>query len=191
MIEKRITEAMLQGASLHLTERDVDDLDLPEHSGQVALLFEGEEISARWEASGRKIGGEVFGERLQEYGQISGLIRVRQNSERWEVTVVAPQMPGIRRPDQTRPAPVTATTQPAKKKIKRRSTAERKFHADSDFEWSEDGLVGFLREAQARMLARFRSGDFNPLGTVLLRMGGEVLASIDGYEEVPKVGLAT
>ena len=77
MIEKRITRQLLETGELTLTERESAALTLPEHTSMVSIEFEGKSFGAQWNGRSRQLKGDVFAERLEDYGQEGGLLRLR------------------------------------------------------------------------------------------------------------------
>ena len=190
MIEKRISEAMLADGRLRLSAIEARSIDLPEHSGSLSATFAAESINVEWSSANGQFHGDVLGERLQEYGQVGGLIRVRTANGVWHFEVVAPGTNHLIA--RTRPLWTTSTAARAPKVVKRRHTTDRVFRATNDFDWSASSTrqIGFLKEARQQFLANLQAGGFDPQALVELRMEGERLATLDGFEELLAVDIA-
>ncbi|MGH3635984.1 MAG: hypothetical protein ACRDTS_18215, partial [Mycobacterium sp.] len=76
MIEKRITQPLLEAGALTLTVRERAELSLPEHSTTIEIELDGEMFGAQWSGRSRQLSGDMLTERLQDYGQVGGLLRL-------------------------------------------------------------------------------------------------------------------
>lgn len=190
MIEKRISHQLLETGELGLTERECAALLLPEHSSSVQLELEGEPFLAQWSGRSRQLTGDLLTERLQDYGQDGGLLRLRLVDQvyrlqllppgtRSEITVVVPP-----------PTPVVKTVRAKAKQ--RRATVDRQFHADAEYDWgtNSEKTIGYLRTARELLADQLKAAGFDPLDLVELRLQGEELATLDDLEELLAVDVS-
>lgn len=197
MIEKRITEGMLDSGEIRLTEREVTDAGFPEHSTSLALELEGEEFTAHWSSAGRYLHGEVLLERLQDYAQVNGLVRLRSVGDVYRLQLLPPGTSSIgareaRRFDPAAREEARAERALQQRRKKRRHSAERTFHADADYDWGRttQPKVGFLTSARDGLAEQIRSAGFDTRELVRLRVRGEELATMDDFEELLAVDVS-
>lgn len=189
MIEKRITEQLLEAGELVLTERESDALTLPKHSTTVTLELEGEEFHAQWSGRSRQLHGDLLAERLQDYGQERGLLHLRLVGDVYRLLLLPPgTAPQI---SITKP-PITPVTTKTTAKVARRRTVDRQFHADTEYDWTAgpNQSIGFLTEARALLADQLEAAGFDPLELVELRLQGEELATLDDFDELLAVDVA-
>lgn len=190
MIEKRITPQLLESGELTLTERESAALTLPGHSTTVTLELDSEEFHAQWSGRSRQLHGDLLTERLQDYGQDRGLLRLRLVGEVYRLTILPPG---------TAPAitvvvkePVVQVTKTSTSKAARRRTVDRQFHADKEYDWQlgANQSIGFLKEARLLLDEQLKAAGFDPLEIVELRLQGEELATLDDFDELLAVDVA-
>lgn len=191
MIEKRITLQLLETGELSLSERDCAALSLPEHSATIMLDLDGESFGAQWNGRSRNLRGDLLTDRLQDYGQDQGLLRLRLVGEVYRLQLLPPGSP--MQMTVTQPPVTTLTVSPRIVKAKqRRATVDRQYHADSEYDWgkSTDKKIGFLSEARALISEQLSGAGFDPLELLELRLQGEELATLDDFEELIAVDVA-
>jgi superfamily II DNA or RNA helicase len=190
MIEKRITQQILEAGELILTPRERSALSLPEHSTSIAIDLEGEPFHAQWSGRSRQLSGDVLAERLQDYGQEGGLMRLRLVDQTYRLTLLPPGTP--LQVSQVIPPPSAPAKTAAAKKARRRATVDRQFHADDEYDWGAgaDRTIGFLTEARKLVGEQLKAAGFDPLEIVELRLQGEELATLDDFEELLAVDVA-
>ena len=191
MIEKRITPQLLEAGKLALTEREQAELTLPEHSTTVDVELEGEPFSAQWSGRSRQLSGDMLTERLQDYGQSGGLLRLRLVDGVYRLLLLPPGAAmQVRQPPAATSAPLKSKA--AQKSIKRRATVDRQFHADSAYDWSGSSSkrTGFLVEARRLLGEQIKAAGWDPQELVELRLQGEELATLDDFEELLAVDVA-
>lgn len=190
MIEKRITQQLLEAGELILTERESASLSLPQHSESVALELEGEEFYADWSGRSRQLHGDRLKEFLEDYGQERGLLRLRFVGQVYRLSLLPPGSPS--EIDFNRPVITTTKTSSTSKKTVRRLTVDRQFHADSEYDWKtgRNKSIGFLTEARELLGEQLQSAGFDPLEIVELRLQGEELATLDDFDELLAVDVA-
>jgi superfamily II DNA or RNA helicase len=189
MIEKRINDQLLETGELTLTDRECAALTLPEHSTTITIELEGETFGAQWSGRGRHLSGDMLAERLQDYGQDGGLLRLRLVDDVYrlvllppsataQITTIVPPPPLIKRG-----GPRTA---------RRRATVDRQFHSDNEYDWGSrsEPTVGFLSEARRLLGEQLKAAGFDPLELIELRLQGEELATLDDFEELLAVDVA-
>lgn len=189
MIEKRITHHLLEAGELTLTERERDALSLPEHSTSIDIELDGEPFHAQWSGRSRQLTGDVLAERLQDYGQDGGLLRLRRVDRVYRLQILPP---GAQSEVTTIP-PLPPPVNTAKRaKTKRRATVDRQFHADSEYDWGSGSTktIGFLKAARELLGDQLKAAGFDPLELVELRLQGEELATLDDFEELLAVDVA-
>ncbi|MCV7281671.1 DEAD/DEAH box helicase family protein [Mycolicibacterium flavescens] len=189
MIEKRLTEQLLENGELALTERESAALALPEHSSAVELELDGEAFTAQWNGRGRQLSGEFLTERLQDYGQVGGLLRLRLVEQVYRVQLLPPGTPS--KITIAKPPPPVDRTKGAKAK-RRRSTVDRQFHADSEYDWGKRSsqTIGFLSQARELLAEQLKAAGFDARELVELRLQGEELATLDDFEELLAVDVS-
>lgn len=191
MIEKRITHQLLETGEVALTERECAALNLPEHSSSIAVELEGEQFRAQWSGRSRHLTGDMLAERLQDYGQDGGLLRLRPVDQVYRLQLLPPGTPAQVTIPVRPPTQVVKTT--AAKAKRRRATVDRQFHADTEYDWgnrSEQRTIGFLKEARVLLEEQLKAAGFDPLELVELRLQGEELATLDDFEELLAVDVA-
>lgn len=191
MIEKRITRQLLETGQLVLTEKESAALVLPEHSSTIDVELEGEQFHAQWSGRSRLLTGDMLAERLQDYGQDGGLLRLRSVDQVYRLQLLPPGTPAQVTIPVSPPKPV-ATSSAAKAK-RRRLTVDRQFHSDASYDWgkrSDERTIGFLTEARALLAEQLKAAGFDPLELVELRLQGEELATLDDFEELLAVDVA-
>ncbi|CAM3441408.1 DEAD/DEAH box helicase [Mycobacterium frederiksbergense] len=189
MIEKRITQPLLESGQLTLTERECNALTLPEHSSSIDLELDGEPFHAQWSGRSRQLTGDVLTERLQDYGQDGGLLRLRLVDQVYRLQLLPP---GTISQLTVAPPPAPITTRAKATKTKRRATVDRQFHADTEYDWGTSGAktIGFLAAAKELLGEQLKAAGFDPLELVELRLQGEELATLDDFEELLAVDVA-
>lgn len=191
MIEKRITHQLLETGELPLTERECAALGLPEHSSSIAVELEGEPFRAQWSGRSRQLTGDMLAERLQDFGQDGGLLRLRSVDQVYRLQILPPGTRAQVSIPVLPPKPLVTT--PAAKAKRRRATVDRQFHADTEYDWgnrSEERTIGFLKEARKLLEEQLKAAGFDPLELVELRLQGEELATLDDFEELLAVDVA-
>ncbi|TFV61501.1 ATP-dependent helicase [Mycobacterium sp. PS03-16] len=191
MIEKRITHQLLETGELALTERECAALSLPEHSSSIAVELDGEQFRAQWSGRSRHLTGDMLAERLQDYGQDGGLLRLRPVDQVYRLQLLPPGTPAQVTIPVTPPPPILKPT--VAKAKRRRATVDRQFHADSEYDWgnrSDHRTIGFLKEARVLLEEQLKAAGFDPLELVELRLQGEELATLDDFEELLAVDVA-
>lgn len=192
MIEKRITEPLLEAGALVLTPRERVELDLPEHSTTINVELEGETFGAQWSGRSRQLSGDTLTERLQDYGQVGGLLRLSHAGQTYRLLLLPPGsvvMPSRSTPPRAA-APLKAPA--GSKAARRRATVDRQFHSDDKYDWGSGDIrtVGFLTEARELLGDQLKAAGFDPLEMVELRLQGEELATLDDFEELLAVDVA-
>lgn len=189
MIEKRITHQLLDAGELVLTSLERENLQLPEHSTTIDVELEGEIFHAQWSGRGRQLSGDLLTERLQDYGQDGGLLRLRLVDQTYRLTLLPPGTP--LQVTHT-PPPRRLSQTPAAKKARRRATVDRQFHSDKEYDWGtgDSPKIGFLTEARNLVGDQLKAAGFDPLEIVELRLQGEELATLDDFEELLAVDVA-
>ena len=192
MIEKRITVQLLESGELSLTERECAALSLPEHSATIILDLDGQSFGAQWNGRSRNLRGDLLTDRLQDYGQDQGLLRLRLVGEVYRLQLLPPGSP--MQMTVAQPPVMTPTTLSPKalKAKQRRATVDRQYHADSEYDWgkSTDKKIGFLSEARDLLSEQLSGAGFDPLELLELRLQGEELATLDDFEELIAVDVA-
>ncbi|MBJ7339760.1 helicase-related protein [Mycolicibacterium sp.] len=191
MIEKRITPQLLEAGELSLTEREQTALGLPEHSTTISVELEREAFKAQWSGRSRHLSGEVLTERLQDYGQSGGLLRLRLVDDVYRLLLLPPGAAmDFQQSVTVKPPPITS--QSARKAIQRRATVDRQFHSDDEYRWNEGSprTIGFLSEARRMLGEQLKAAGFDELELVELRLQGEELATLDDFEELLAVDVA-
>lgn len=189
MIEKRITYQLLEAAELTLTERECAALTLPAHSTTLTLELDGETFHAQWNGRSRKITGDLLAERLQDYGQDGGLLRLRFVDQVYRLLLLPP---GTDKQLSTVVPPPPPVAKKASSKAARRRTVDRQFHADTEYDWSAgpSQTIGFLKDARALLGEQLKAAGFDELDLVELRLQGEELATLDDFDELLAVDVA-
>ena len=82
VVEKEISEDLLESAIVSFGPKEQESLGLPEHSGEVVLDLDGDEVRATWNARSRHLTGEALADRLQEFAQVGWLIRFSRLGDR-------------------------------------------------------------------------------------------------------------
>ncbi|OBK27430.1 helicase [Mycobacterium asiaticum] len=187
MIEKRISHQLLNTGELILTPNERTALALPEHTATVTIDLEGEEFVAQWSSRSRKLSGEVLLERLQDYGQEDGLLRLRLVGQVYRLVLLPP---GTAMQFKSKVDSRTTKKNAARKS--RKKTVDRQFHPDSEYDWNakENGAVGFLKPARDLLSEQLTAAGFDTLELVKLRLQGERLATLDNFTELLAVDIA-
>lgn len=189
MIEKVISEKLLESGELSLTELESAALALPEHSTTIVLDLDGQRFGAQWNGRSRNLFGDILAEKLQDYGQEKGLLRLRPFGEDYRLELLPP---GSARLFTAVSPPIhTPALKPKNDKKKRRATVDRQFHADSEYDWGKgQQKIGFLKEARSLLREQLSAAGFDPLELLELRLQGEELATLDDFEELIAVDVA-
>src|SRR5262249_7061918 len=150
----------------------------------IDIDLEGELFHGQWSGRSRQLGGDVLAERLQDYGQEGGLMRLRLVDQAYRLTLLPPGTPLQVR--QVAPPSHAPAQTAAAKKARRRATVDRQFHADEEYDWGarETRTIGFLTEARMLVGEQLKAAGFDPLEIVELRLQGEELATLDDFEEL-------
>ncbi|MBB3747682.1 superfamily II DNA or RNA helicase [Mycolicibacterium sp. BK634] len=190
MIEKRITQQLLETGQLALTERECSTLTLPEHSSSINLELEGEPFLAQWSGRSRQLSGELLSERLQDYGQEGGLLRLRLVDQVYRLQLLPPGTASQITVAASPPVPVAKSS--AAKAKRRRATVDRQFHPDTEYDWGTAGerTIGFLSAAREMLAEQLKAAGFDTLDLVELRLQGEELATLDDFEELLAVDVS-
>jgi hypothetical protein len=141
MIEKRITQQLLEAGELVLTELESAALSLPKHSTTVTFELDGERFHTQWSGRSRQVHGDVLAERLQDWGQDGGLLRLRLVDQVYRLTLLPRgTAPLVNLP--LRPPTTTVKTKTTSKAARKR-TVDRQFHADREYDWKSSGPSQF------------------------------------------------
>lgn len=191
MIEKRITLELLDNGELHLTPREVAELQLPQHSCAIDVELEGDRFSVQWSSRARALQGDILCERLQDFGQQGGLLRLAHG----DPYALAILPPGATTGFVLRPPPAPrATTTPAvsARRARLAQSAARRFSTDDEYDWGRRSVptIGFHVEARRDLTEQLRSGGFDTEELVELRLRGEELATLDDFEELLAVDVS-
>ncbi|WP_299557860.1 SNF2-related protein [uncultured Mycolicibacterium sp.] len=155
------------------------------------MELEGETFTAQWHGRGRHLSGEFLAERLQDYGQVGGLLRLSPVNGLYRLQLLPP---GSRSRLDVAPPPPPPPPQPRKeaKAKRRRATVDRQFHADSDYDWGGNSTptIGFLTEARELLSDQLKAAGFDVRELVELRLQGEELATLDDFEELLSVDVS-
>ena len=191
MIEKRITHQLLEAGELVLTPTERAALNLPEHSTTIDIDLEGEKFGAQWSGRSRKLSGDLLTERLQDYGQVGGLMRLRLVDQTYRLLLLPPGA-AIQVAQRFHPPCSGPKTAAGRRRARRRATVDRQFHADDEYDWGagETRTIGFLTEARKLLSEQLKAAGFDPLELVELRLQGEELATLDNFEELLAVDVA-
>ena len=190
-VEKRITPQLLEAGQLALSPNECAALALPEHSTTIDIELEGETFAARWSGRSRQLSGEQLSERLQDYGQVGGLLRLRAVDQVYRLLLLPPgpaAQLGLATPQPAK-VPKNLAVQRAQR---RRATVDRQFHSDDEYDWRSNATptLGFLTEARELLSGQLKAAGFDPLELVELRLHGEELATLDDFEELLAVDVA-
>ncbi|BBZ79495.1 hypothetical protein MANY_48320 [Mycolicibacterium anyangense] len=190
MIEKRITHQILETGLIALTERESAALALPEHSSAIELELESEPFLAQWSGRSRQLSGELLTERLQDWGQDGGLLRLRLVNTVYRLQLLPPGTPS--QISIVTPPPIPIAKSSGAKAKKRRATVDRQFHADTEYDWGAGGdrTIGFLSTARELLAEQLKAAGFDELSLVELRLQGEELATLDDFEELLAVDVS-
>jgi superfamily II DNA or RNA helicase len=191
MIEKRITHQLLDSGELVLTPKEREALLLPEHSTTITVDVEGETFHAQWSGRSRKLTGEILTERIQDYGQADGLLRLRAVDQTYRLQLLPPGTT-MQFKDWLPPVRVTRTSI-GNKAARRRATVDRQFHADAEYHWGASNgrhNIGFLTAARQLLSEQLKAAGFDALELVELRLQGEELATLDNFEELLAVDVS-
>lgn len=189
-VEKEITEDLLGSGLITFGPAERDRLELPEHSGEVELLIDGEAITASWRARTRHLTGETLTDRLQEYAQVGWLLRFERTDEAITCAVVSRRPAGSTAPRRWTPAPPrpgTAAT-PTKRKRRRPTGVRYRLEGRDEFDWN--GPVGLHRARLGELREQIEQGGWDPLEMLDLRMTAERLSALDAFEELMAVDVA-
>lgn len=192
-VTKQISEKELDTGLVTLGAREVEVLGLPAHSGEVACRHDDEEFAAVWNARESTLGGEVLHERLMLYGRVGSLLRLQPTSGGIEVDITTPATTTLtadRRPWSPPPRPVTPSLSRAAAPRRERKRREERFRIRdaSEYEWHGD--VGIHRPSVERLRRRIDAADWDPPHLFDLRLRGELLASVNDFDELLAVDLA-
>ncbi len=191
MTEKRITQQLLETGEIGLTELEGASLGLPEHSTTIEVELEGDRFGVQWSGRSRLLSGDVLAERLQDYGQVNGLLRLRLADDVFRLNLLPPGTASQFR-ENLPPRPTIIRNTSKQKAMKRRATVDRQFHTDDEYRWNDDKnrTIGFLSEARKLLGEQLKAAGFDTLDLVELRLQGEELATLDDFEELLAVDVA-
>lgn len=191
MIEKKLTHQLLESGELVLTVTERTALRLPEHSTTITIELEGEHFGVQWNGRSRKLFGDQLAERLQDYGQVGGLLRLRRVDQSYRLLLLPPGAT-VQAAQTVVPRFATPKTAAGQKAARRRATVDRQFHADSEYDWGpgDERTVGFLTAATKLLSEQLKAAGFDELELVELRLQGEELATLDNFEELLAVDVA-
>lgn len=191
MIEKKITLQLLETGELVLTPTERAALSLPEHSTTITVELDGEHCGVQWSGRGRKLSGDQLTERLQDYGQVGGLLRLRRVDQNYRLLLLPPGAT-IQAAQPVVSRSILPKTSAGQKAARRRATVDRQFHADTEYDWGPgtDRTVGFLIAASNLISEQLKAAGFDDLELVELRLQGEELATLDNFEELIAVDVA-
>ncbi|MCV7261134.1 helicase-related protein [Mycobacterium shimoidei] len=191
MIEKRITQPLLEAGTLALTAHERADLSLPEHSTTIEIELDGETFGAQWSGRSRQLSGDMLTERLQDYGQVGGLLRLDYDDHTYRLRLLPPGS-AMQVPRPTSQPAVVQKPPAGTKAARRRATVDRQFHSDDKYDWGpgDNRTIGFLTEARVLLTDQLKAAGFDPFEMVELRLQGEELATLDDFEELLAVDVA-
>lgn len=189
-VEKEITEDLLGSGLITFGPAERDRLELPEHSGEVELLIDGEAITASWRARTRHLTGETLTDRLQEYAQVGWLLRFERTDGAITCAVVSRRPAGSTAPLRWTPAPPRPGTaaKPTKRKRRRPTGVRYRLEGRDEFDWN--GSVGLHRARLGELRDQVEQGGWDPLEMLDLRMTAERLSALDAFEELMAVDVA-
>lgn len=187
IVERELTEDLLTAGELVFGPVQAERLKMPEYSGDVTVTHAGESFECRWDATSRRLGGEILQEVLQLEAQIGDSYRVSRDGDLIRLIVSARGATVLRPPiEQPESVPPTRT----KGTRRRRSAAQPLYEArrEEDFDWL--GNVGLHRESTRTLVHQMEKGGWDPLEDFELRIAGEELAAVNDFDELLAVDLA-
>lgn len=188
VVEKEVTEDLLESALISFGPKEQERLALPEHSGDVKVSLDGEEILAAWNARSRHLSGEDLAERLQEYAQVGWLLRFHHRAGELRLAIVERVGRTLHR-DRFRPRSSAPPTAPTKTRQPRRGSGDRYRLLTRDaYRWT--GPVGLHAGEVDELGQSILVGGWDPLAMLELRLEGEHLAALDQFEELLAVDVA-
>lgn len=202
--EKVLDDAAFQAGSIRLTPSEVTALALPAHPEAILVRHDEEKLYISWESRKRALGGEALLELLELYGRVGGLLRLhRDEAEAHHLVLQFLDRPttglvrtGVIDPRAAvqRKTELSATSERAKPKRATRKKVvsaqnRHRIRTRKEFDWH--GGVGIGRASVESLTASIISGGWDSSDHYELRVRGEELGCVSGFDELLALDQAT
>ena len=192
VVERRVTQPELEGGYLLVSAREAGVLELPEFSGHVEVRFLGGPASLQWDARGYRLSGELVTDGVALDASVGSALRWTRDGHEL-VLEVAPVLPHLAPRSggvfvgidgATAPAPSRMRPSTVGRRGRRKPSAPTRARnrVGSDFEWV--GQVGVAHESQRALEKALESGGWDDPESFMMRLRGERLACLGGFEEL-------
>lgn len=195
VLVRPITEAELAGGYLRLSEKQAAELALPEYSGPVKLLFAGESTALNWDARAHRLTGELITDGVALEAAIGSNLRWTRDGDDLILEIATATAPSFPRPRgtftqsnwQASPALAPPVPKPRAPRTKRtrKTTNRSRNRVQSDFDWFDQ--VGVSHDSRRALHKALETGGWDEPESFRLRMNGERLACLGGFDELHSV----
>ena len=197
-VERVLTEQEWEEGELRLGRREAEVLGLPEHSCELSVQISGNAEVADWDARARRIRGEAIADYLMFTGRAGEIVRHTLESDvlhvallpREETTLASGRngVIGVASKDDAAGQDMASDRQQLRRRRRRRSSDRFKLPARREYEWH--GEVGVLKASLEGLRKAINGKGWDDPKTFALRMRGEKLAAVSGFEELIAADLA-
>lgn len=187
-VERRITESNLAEGIVPLGPGEAARLGLPSHSCEMNGTALGRRLSVVWDPARRQLHGDSISEFLIDEMQVGELLRIHREGDGLTFEPVAPV---IWDDDRTGGGHTDGKNPPTRRRRRRRrGDPGRRFRlrTDSDYAWERE--VGVLSESVDALLRSVEERAWVDSETYRLRVRGEELGAISGFDELLAAHLA-
>jgi len=186
-VERSVTEAMLERGEISIGPTEQRRLGLPDRSDSVRVKVGDESIEVAWTAGRRLLHGESLMEFLQDTARVGDLLRLERRSDGDLALVAHAPLRGLdtRAPSEVWPRPTsTATDTTNNTRARRRASRGERYRLRGHKEYIWRGRIGFLRTANEHLRTALNRRGWDPSEAVEVRLQGELLATLDQFEEL-------
>jgi superfamily II DNA or RNA helicase len=202
-VEKVLDEETFATGAVVLAPSESERLGLPSHPTLVRLEHGGEVVEASWTSGERRLGGDAFRDLIELNGQVEGLLRLHaagdgdtpvvvQFLERPRSAVGYRGLIPVTPKAAPRPTPTASTRSKGTKGVAAKagtSPDRNRIRRRDEFTWY--GPVGIGLASVKAIKANAEAGGWDLREAYDLRVEGEVLGAVSGFDELLALDLAT
>lgn len=185
VIERRLRADDLTSGSLTFGPKEAADLDLPAHHEELEVHVGDRHLYLHWNPRDRRLTGEGLEEYLSDEGQEGQILRLHRSGDRFELELVPISESTTRRvlTDVDRPRrPTTRQPRSGPRRVSNARKDRYRIRAHDEFTW--DGAIGISRSSIDNAREALLTGGWDSLAGYQLRLRGEHLAAVSGFEEL-------
>jgi len=185
VVERRLRIVDLESGSLSFGPAEAAQLGLPSHQSELAISIGGREIYVVWSPRDRTLTGEALAEFLADEARVGQIVRIHRHGESFELELAATAQSVIDRPRTAGPTtPLVAknATPVGPRRVRIARKDRYRIRARREFTWN--GRVGVSKSSIKAAKAALAEQGWDSAAGYELRLRGEELAAVSGFEEL-------